>query len=89
MMKILDKEDYERNKKGTPVPDVAAEIASQDTEREEKEANHQVIEQPKAEAVSKAASLKPKTSARAGSQSGVQPSQSKTKKKKRKVQERE
>jgi len=26
MMKILDKEDYERNKKGTPAPDVAAEI---------------------------------------------------------------
>jgi hypothetical protein len=28
MMKILDKEDYERNKKGTPAPDVAAEILS-------------------------------------------------------------
>jgi len=40
MMKILDKEDYERNKKGTPAPDIVPQILSQETEREEKEANH-------------------------------------------------
>tara|TARA_B110000285_G_C14754510_1_gene436721 strand:+ start:286 stop:447 length:162 start_codon:yes stop_codon:yes gene_type:complete len=37
MMKILDKEEYQRNKKGTPAPDAAAEILSQGTQREEKE----------------------------------------------------